>query len=373
MYMSHVPAGNIHGAWQLLSDPNASDGAALWNPDAGASKIAPALANPANYFEQTFTAVAGTPYHLWVRMRAQGDSYLNDSIHVQFCCDSVDSGGSAYARIGTSSSAEVVLQDGATGTIGQGWGWTDNGWGSLGADVYFTTSGTHTIRVQQREDGAIVDEIVLSPDTYLSSSPGQRRNDTNILSSTDGGTSAEALPSPWTQTDVGAVTIAGSASYSAGTMTVRASGADIWGTADAFHFVYKTLTGDGSIVARIASLQNVNSWSKAGVMIRETLDAGSKHAMMLASAAKGMAFQRRETTGGTSVNTAGSTSAPPAWVRLDRAGDTFTAYESQDGAAWTEVGTDDIAMASSVYVGLAVTSHSTSASTTAAIDNITSS
>src|SRR6185503_297907 len=81
-----------------------------------------------------------------------------------------------------------------------------------------------------------------------------------------------ALPSPWAHRDIGSVGIAGVAQYSDATgFTVTASGADVWGTADAFHFVYQPWTGDGSIVTRVASVTNANAWSKAGVMFRESL------------------------------------------------------------------------------------------------------
>ena len=377
LWGSQVPAGNLHGNWSMLSDSTASGGAALWNQDDGASKISPALASPTNYFEQTFTASSGAAYHLWVRLRAQNNSLSNDSIHVQFN-DSVDSGGSATMRIGTASSAEVVLQNGSSDSSDNGWGWADNGWGTLGVNIFFATTGTHTVRVQQREDGAIVDEIVLSPDTYLSSPPGPRDNDTTILAANDGsggsggggGGTGGTLPSPWIDGDVGSVPIPGSASYSSGTFTITASGADIWGTADAFHYVYQPLNGDGSIVARVDTLQNTYSWAKSGVMIRETLDAGSKHAIMLVSAAKGVAFQWRGTTGGTSQSVAGSLSAPPRWVKLVRSGSTFTGYESADGSTWTQVSSQTIAMATNVYIGLAVTSHNTSATTTSTVDNV---
>jgi regulation of enolase protein 1 (concanavalin A-like superfamily) len=178
------------------------------------------------------------------------------------------------------------------------------------------------------------------------------------------------LPAPWADRDVGAVPRAGSASESNGTFTVTGSGADIWGTADAFHFVYQPLDGDGTIEAKVESVQNANAWSKAGVMIRETLADDSAHAFMLVSAAKGIAFQRRPSTGSESVNTAGSSSTAPRWVRLQRSGDTFTASESADGTNWTIVDVDTIPMATSVYVGLAVTSHTTSASSTAMVDSV---
>jgi len=181
------------------------------------------------------------------------------------------------------------------------------------------------------------------------------------------------LPSPWADRDIGSVPIAGSAQDNSGTFTVRGSGADIWGTADAFHFVYHTLDGNGSIQARVAGVTEANAWSKAGVMIRESLAANSKHAFMLVSAAKGVALQWRPSTGGSTLNATGSASAPPRWVRLVRNGTTITGYESADGATWKAVGSETISMASTVYVGLAVTSHTTSAETTATITNVTTS
>ncbi|HEX3703078.1 MAG TPA: phospholipase D-like domain-containing protein [Vicinamibacterales bacterium] len=376
LWAANVASTDIHGNWTMIADSTAAGGNALQNPDQGQAKIAPALASPTTYFESTFKAVGAVPYHLWVRMRAQSNSLSNDSVHVQFS-DSTDSLASPTQRIGTSSSAEVVLQDGPSGAADHSWGWADNGWGSPGPMIYFASTGTHTIRVQQREDGAIVDQIMLSPipGNYRDAAPGPRQDDTTIFPFTDGtgggGGGGGTLPSPWTDADIGAVPIAGSAQYANGTFTVTASGADIWGTADAFNYVYQPLSGDGQIVARVASVQNANAWSKSGVMIRETLDAGSKHALMLVSSAKGVAFQRRETTNGASVSTGGSFSAPPRWVRMQRTGDTLTASESADGTNWTVVGTDTIPMATNVFVGLATTSHTTTATTTAAVDSVT--
>lgn len=190
----------------------------------------------------------------------------------------------------------------------------------------------------------------------------------NVTSSTAPST---GLPAGWSQSDIGSVPLAGSGSYSSNTFSVTGSGTDIWGTADAFHYVYSTLSGDGSIVARVASVQpGVSSWVKAGVMIRETLDAGSTQVIVLVSAAKGVAFQRRETTNGASLNTAGSSATAPHWLKLTRSGNTFSAYESPDGTTWTLVGTDTISMATTAYVGLAVTSHSTSSAATCTFDNV---
>jgi hypothetical protein len=181
LWTANVASQDISGNWQAIADASAAGGAALWNPDAAQAKISPALAAPPNKFEMTFTATAGIPYHLWVRLRSQNNALANDSIHLQFD-DTVDAGGAPAMQIGTTSSAEVILQDGSGGLAGHGWGWSDNGWGAPGAHVYFAASGTHTVRIQQREDGAIVDQIVLSPNTYLTTAPGARRDDTTIIS-----------------------------------------------------------------------------------------------------------------------------------------------------------------------------------------------
>ena len=150
----------------------------------------------------------------------------------------------------------------------------------------------------------------------------------NITVATGGG---GTLPSPWQDLDIGAVGAAGGASYSNGVFTVRGAGADIWNTADGFHFVYQPLDGDGSITARVVSVQNVYVWTKAGVMIRNTLEANSAHGHMLVSAAKGEAFQYRTQAGGTSLSAAGAAAPAPYWVKVVRSGNVLTGYPSAPG------------------------------------------
>ncbi len=101
------------------------------------------------------------------------------------------------------------------------------------------------------------------------------------------------LPSGQQSTDIGGPAIAGSTAFSNGTYTIQAAGSDIWSGADEFHFVYQPMTGNGEVIARLASLANTDSWAKAGVMIRESLTAQSRHAMTAVSAGNGYAFQRR--------------------------------------------------------------------------------
>lgn len=182
---------------------------------------------------------------------------------------------------------------------------------------------------------------------------------------------AQALPSGWSSADIGAVGAAGSASSSGATFTIAGAGADIWNTADALHFAYTTLTGDGTVVTRVATEQYVANWTKAGVMMRESLGPGARHAMMIVSPGKGPAFQRRTETNGISTSTPGGAGTAPYYVRLTRTGSTIVASMSPDGANWTLVGTDTIVMAPTIYVGLPVSSHVAGTLATATFTNTT--
>jgi PKD repeat protein len=182
LYASEAPVRV--GNWQVVTDATAAGGARLWNPDLGTNKINTAAATPASYFEMTFNAQANTAYHLWMRGKAQNDSPYNDSVHVQFS-DSVNATGASVFRIGTTDSTVINLEDDLSYGV-KGWGWQDNGWGVgvMGPNLYFAATGTHTLRVQVREDGFSIDQIVLSPSTYLNASPGALKNDTVILPKT---------------------------------------------------------------------------------------------------------------------------------------------------------------------------------------------
>jgi regulation of enolase protein 1 (concanavalin A-like superfamily) len=177
-----------------------------------------------------------------------------------------------------------------------------------------------------------------------------------------------ALPDGQASADIGSPAQRGSASFASGAYTIAAGGADIWGASDQFHYVYQQASGDLDVKVRIASVSYADQWAKAGVMIRASLSANSAHAFALMSAGKGSAFQRRNTDGGLSVNTTGSSGAPPGWVRLKRSGNLVTAYRSTDGVNWVTIGSDSIALPDQVYVGIAATSHIATATTTVKAD-----
>ena len=167
------------GRWLPVADPTAARGAALENPDAGDPKVTTAAADPASYVEATFRAAAGVPYRLWLRMRAAVDSYSNDSAYVQFS-GTVTAGGAPVTRIGSSSALSVVLEDGSGAGV-QGWGWADASYGALAAPIYFNGDGVQTIRIQQREDGVRIDQVVISAGQYATAAPGSTRQDATIV------------------------------------------------------------------------------------------------------------------------------------------------------------------------------------------------
>jgi hypothetical protein len=156
-----------------------------------------------------------------------------------------------------------------------------------------------------------------------------------------------------------------------GTYTISANGVDIWGASDEFRYVYKRLSGNGEIVARVVSIggPGTNEWRKAGVMIRQTLDPTSFHAFMAVTptASHGLAFQYRDVADDSDSEHGVDNQTVPYWVKLVRQGDQFTGYHSPDGVTWTakDASGDEadgmnpvtIAMPANVYIGLALTSH----------------
>jgi endonuclease/exonuclease/phosphatase family metal-dependent hydrolase len=174
-----VTTPKLFGRWSIVSDASADGGKTWTNPNLDEPKIVPALRAPANYFDMAFTAAAGTPYHLWLRMNAHGDSYYNDSVWVQFS-DSMNASGMPAYRIGASDAMAIILEDGVGAGVA-GWGWADNAYGTFATTVTFEQSGSHVIRVQQREDGVSVDQILLSPAAYLATAPGPPKHDSTLF------------------------------------------------------------------------------------------------------------------------------------------------------------------------------------------------
>jgi hypothetical protein len=177
LYPSDVEV--IQGNWSRLTSTTGAGGLKMTSEDRGFSQTAGALAAPADYFEASFNAPAGD-YRIWLRLRAAGDSKFNESVWVQLS-DATSASGVPLWRIGTGSALLVNLEDCADCGV-SGWGWQDNAWWLAESSVVrFTASGPHTIRIQTREDGVDVDQIVMSPSTFFNNPPGARRDDQRIV------------------------------------------------------------------------------------------------------------------------------------------------------------------------------------------------
>src|SRR6267143_2816388 len=162
------------------------------------------------------------------------------------------------------------------------------------------------------------------------------------------------VPSPWTDVDVGSVGVAGTSVYDNGVFTVQGAGASIWGTADAFHFIYQPLTGDGQIIARVETMGNTDLNAKAGVMIRETLSPASRHVMLAAEPEDTLELVTRSTTGGSAVKLTNGAIAQPVWLKIVRTAATITTFAAPDGGAWSSMGTTTLSLPNTVLVGLVV-------------------
>jgi hypothetical protein len=137
-----------------------------------------------NYIEYSFPADPTQTYKLWIRGKAQNDRWSNDSVWVQFD-GAVASDGQTYA-IGTTSALPWNLEE-CSGCGISGWGWEDDAWGAVnrsGVTLRFPRGGHQTIRIQTREDGVSIDQVVLSAERYLTARPGTAKDDTVVLERT---------------------------------------------------------------------------------------------------------------------------------------------------------------------------------------------
>ena len=183
----HAASFYQSGAWEAVSDPTAASGTRMHHPDAGMAKLARPLAEPAHYIEYYFRADPSQVYKLWIRGRADRNFWGNDSVFVQFA-GATDVNGAPVYQIGTTSALAVNLEE-CSGCGLDGWGWEDDGWGARdrnGVLLRFPVGfyDVVTIRIQTREDGISIDQVVLSSERYVSQRPGTAKRDTTMLERT---------------------------------------------------------------------------------------------------------------------------------------------------------------------------------------------
>ena len=182
-----------------------------------------------------------------------------------------------------------------------------------------------------------------------------------------------SCPTGWSCADIGSPALAGSQSLSGGTWTINAGGTDIAGVSDQFHFVWQSLAGDGSVSARVVTETNTSSWTKAGVMLRQSTDAASPYYFAFVSPGNGIVVQCRTVSGKQIQQMTSFTGTVPAYLSVARTGNTYTAYTSSDGVTWTPIAGSGITIASmsgAALAGLAFTSHNAPVLGTATFDNV---
>jgi regulation of enolase protein 1 (concanavalin A-like superfamily) len=241
-----------------------------------------------------------------------------------------------------------------------------------------TLSGSTIQTVNHGSSGGAVTAVPNSGYGFTNWSDGSTSNprtDTNVtanrtVTANFTATGPGPLPAPWTAGTIGSVGATVSATHLAGTYNVTGGGAGISGKNDNFYFVSQPWTGNGTITARVASLQNTGTAAKAGVMIRESSATGSRSVFMGLTPTAGAQWVRRSTTGGNSATTTSTGKTAPYWLRLTREGNTFTSYISANGTAWTQLASASISMSGSYSVGLAACSGASGTPVASVFDNV---
>lgn len=173
-------------------------------------------------------------------------------------------------------------------------------------------------------------------------------------------TATAGLPWPWQAKDVGNVSAPGQVTMDNNAFAVKAAGWGVWSGVDSFHFISQPLIGDGQVIARVTLPESASSSAVGSVMIRESMEINSPF-VATALGPKGAARlqarpwpipkdQQRQDPAAVVERVASS------WVRISRAGDTFTAYRSDDGRSWEEIGSQQMKMKPTAFVGLATSS-----------------
>jgi Carbohydrate binding module (family 6) len=180
LYANDIPIGALHGSWAKAEDPTSPDIVKLSTTNTGFAVTTAPLATPAHYVDVPFTPLANVPYTLWLRLKALNDEKSNDAVWVQF--SGAYANGTPVFQVNSTSGLLVNLATDSTAASVRNWGWQNGAyWLSQPGTFTFPAGGTQTLRIQVREDGVQLDQVVLSPSKYLSSPPGGPTNDTTIV------------------------------------------------------------------------------------------------------------------------------------------------------------------------------------------------
>jgi hypothetical protein len=257
--------------------------------------------------------------------------------------------------------------------------------GAAGTNIYRQTAGGKDkpvlVNAQPTANGWIIDTGVTNGTTYLytlKSVVDLTKVGGPVTESISGSSQILAEPqvpiNGLVSMDVGTLNAGTTTLDATGakpTLTITGSGTDIWDATDGFRFAATTMTGDFSLTAAVLSKPapgagNTSSWVKAGVMIRESLDPGSRDTLCCASSGNGVEFQARlnyrdnsSTSLQSQQGTKDAATTYPVWVKVSRSGDNVSGFQSTDGTAFTQIGKPYklINQSATTFAGLAVTAH----------------
>jgi RHS repeat-associated protein len=323
----------------------------------------------------TFSGYASSDGVNWVQVGTSQTITMATNVYIGLAVSSDNNASSATAKLdnvsvsSTASPAPVITGLSATtGSIGAQVVISGSNFGATqGSSVVLLNASPVTINSWSGTAITItIPTGATSGPLVVSVSPSM--NNSNPVQFT---VTTEPLPSLWLDQDVGAVGLAGSATYANGTFTVNGAGLSASGTSDGVHFVYQPLSGDGTIVARVAYIPS-SMHPLAGVMIRETLNANAADAFVYFAPNTAVMYDRPSTGASSTYQSASfAAAAYPYWTKLVRSGSTFTGYISSDSVNWTQIGTGQtVTMAQTVYIGLAVSSQSTTTLNTVRFDSV---
>jgi len=179
------------------------------------------------------------------------------------------------------------------------------------------------------------------------------------------------LPKGWSSADIGNVGVSGETDFLNGRFNLLASGSDIWETADSFHFASRSLSGDGSIIAKVVSVQYTDPWAKAGLMLREGDSPGAKYVFMGLTGQGGSVLQSRSTADSSCASQDGPEVKTPYWLKLARTGNVFGGFISADGTNWVAAGTVTNDFKKNLSAGLALTAHNNNVLNSTLFEHVT--
>lgn len=180
----HMADGWARESWRMVDDPTAASGKRAYDQNLGRAKVTTPVPNSSSFTRIGFVADPTQTYKFWVRLKAEGDHWANDSLWLQFEGGATDGAGNPLGTTSSTRGIEVNLEE-CSGCGISGWGWRDEAWGQRGAvgqlTLRFPKGGWQTLHIQTREDGVSIDQFVLSAERFRTGRPGAVKNDTTIL------------------------------------------------------------------------------------------------------------------------------------------------------------------------------------------------